>query len=97
MAINSTIDWTTRPLLVLSQPEFEEAVRQALRHYTRPDLLATNPLMRSRLVVKAAEAATSPATLQSLLAEAAANLTGTPKDEKLYRAIKHTYLEPAPS
>ncbi|MEW5959612.1 MAG: winged helix-turn-helix transcriptional regulator [Chloroflexota bacterium] len=86
-----------RPLLVLSQPEFEAAVRQALRDYTRPDLLAINPLMRSRLVVELAEPGTSPATLQTLLDEAAASLTSHPKDEKLYRAIYHTYLEPAPS
>lgn len=86
-----------RPLLVLSQPGFEEAVRQTLRDYTRPDLLATNPLMRSRLVIKTAEPSVSPATLQALLHEASATLTGHPKDEKLYRAIYHTYLEPAPT
>jgi hypothetical protein len=38
------------PVIVLSQPEFEDAVRQALRDYTRPDSLATNPLLRSRLI-----------------------------------------------
>jgi hypothetical protein len=86
-----------RPLLVLSQPEFEEAVRQALRDYTRPDLLAANPLMRSRLVIRSAEQDASPAALQALLREAAASLTGNPRDEKLYRAIYHTYLEPAPT
>jgi hypothetical protein len=85
------------PLLVLSQPEFEEAVRQALRDYTRPDLLAANPLMRSRLVIQAAEQGASPAALQALLRQAAASLTGNPKDEKLYRAIYHTYLDPAPT
>jgi hypothetical protein len=85
------------PLLVLSQPEFEEAIRQALRDYTRPELLAANPLMRSRLVVEAAEPPASPATLQTLLRETAATLTGNPRDEKLYRALYHTYLEPAPT
>jgi hypothetical protein len=85
------------PLLVLSQPEFEEAVRQAWRDYTRPDLLATNPLMRSRLVVEAAQPPAVPATLQAVLQEAAATLTGNPRDEKLYRAIYHTYLNPAPT
>jgi hypothetical protein len=86
-----------RPVLVLSQPEFDQAVRQALRDYTRPDLLAANPLMRSRLVIKAAEPSVSPTTLQALLQEASATLTSNPKDEKLYRAIYHTYLEPAAS
>lgn len=36
--------------LVLSQPDFTDAVRQALRDFHRPDLLAANPLLRSRLV-----------------------------------------------
>jgi hypothetical protein len=86
-----------RPVLVLSQPEFEAAVRQALRDYTRPDLLAANPLMRSRLVSKAAEPSVPATELQALLHEASAILRGNPKDEKLYRAIYHTYLEPAPT
>ncbi len=86
-----------QPLLVLAQPEFEEAVRQALRDYTRPDLLAANPLMRSRLVMTTADSTVLPATLQALLHEACATLTAHPKDEKFYRAIYHTYLEPAPT
>jgi hypothetical protein len=53
--------------------------------------------MRSRLVIQAAQQGASPAALQALLREAAASLTGNPKDEKLYRAIYHTYLEPAPT
>ncbi len=85
------------PLVVLSEPEFAEAVRQALRDYTRPDLLVTNPLIRSRVGVETAETSPSAATLQELLREAAATLTANPKDEKFYRAIWRTYLEPAPT
>ena len=33
------------PPLVLSQPEFNQAVRQALRDLRRPDLLGRNPLL----------------------------------------------------
>jgi hypothetical protein len=84
-------------LAVLSQPEFAEAVRQGLRSYTRPDSLAANPLMRSRTVAKRAESGVSPATLQALLCEAAETLTANPKDQKLYRALWHTYFEPAPT
>lgn len=40
------------PLIVLSQPEFEQAVRQALRAYTQPEALEHNPLLRSRLVAE---------------------------------------------
>lgn len=85
------------PLIVLSEPEFAEAVRQALRDYTQPDLLSINPLLRSRVAVETAEIEVSPATVQSLLYEAAASLNVNPKDEKFYRAIWHTYLEPAPT
>jgi DNA-directed RNA polymerase specialized sigma24 family protein len=85
------------PLLVLSEPEFTKAVKQALRDYTRPDLLAENPLLRSRLVVETAAQEISAATLQSLLQQAAATLTGNPRDEKFYRAVYHTYLKPAPT
>jgi hypothetical protein len=85
---------TSRPILVLSEPEFVDAVRRALRDYTRPDLLAENPLLRSRLIAER-EAGSPAVALQALLGEAVAMLKGNPKDEKLYRALWHTYFEPA--
>jgi hypothetical protein len=87
-----------RPLLVLSQQEFGEAVRQSLRDYTRLDRLATNPLVRSRLVVHAAEEDEPPATtLRALLHAAIETLTANPRDAKLHRALWHTYVAPAPT
>jgi hypothetical protein len=83
------------PLLVLSQPDFEAAARQALRDVTRPAALATNPLLRSRVAAEHAGGAPTPATLQALLREAAETLRANPRDEKLYRAIQRTYSEPA--
>jgi len=83
------------PLAVLSQPDFKEAVRRALRDFTRPAALATNPLLRSRVTVEHAGGAPTPATLQALLREGAASLRATPRDEKLYRALQRTYFEPA--
>jgi hypothetical protein len=83
-------------VVVLAETEFAEAVRQALRDYTRPDRLATNPLLRSRLVVDASGAGGA-ATLQALLREAAAVLTANPRDLKLHRALWHTFFEPAPT
>ncbi|MGE0823349.1 MAG: ATP-binding protein [Candidatus Binatia bacterium] len=83
--------------LVLSQATFTEAVRQALRHYTRPDALAENPLLHTRLLIETAETIPTPVHLQALLQEAAATLRTTPKDDKLYRVLKRTYLEPAPT
>ncbi len=85
------------PVLTLSQPEFAEAVRQALRDFTRPDLLNSNPLLRSRLVLETAENTPTPATLQALIEDAAGVLTANPKDEKFYSAVYRTYLKPAPS
>jgi hypothetical protein len=85
------------PMLVLAQAEFGEAVRQALRNYARPDQLATNPLMRTRLVAATIDQAASPATLQALVREAASTLMANPKTMKFYRAIWHTYIEPAPT
>jgi hypothetical protein len=88
---------TTRPkpLIVLSQPEFEEAVRTALRDYTRSDLLADNPLMRSRLLADQAGREVSADALQALIREAAETVRANPKGQKFYRAIYHTYLQPA--
>ncbi|WP_337870588.1 AAA family ATPase [Meiothermus sp.] len=78
------------PLVVLSQPEFEEAVKNALRDFVRPDALAYSPLLRSRLLPEP-----TPKALRSALWEAAQTLKASPKDEKLYRALERTYLEPA--
>lgn len=87
----------TPPLLVLSRPDFCDAVRQALREYTHPADLATNLLMRSRLIADVAQGCASPTSLQGLLREALASLTTNPKDLKLHRALWHTYIEPAPT
>lgn len=85
------------PLLVLSQTEFDEAVRQALRDYPHPDLLAHNPLRQSRLVIQHGGENAAPLVLQALIREAAETLRSSPKSEKLYRALYHTYLSPAPT
>ncbi len=83
------------PLLVLSRPAFADAVRQALRDFTHPSELATNPLMQSRLVADVAERDSS--ALRTLILEAIEGLGVNPKDLKFHRAIWHTYIEPAPT
>lgn len=82
-------------LVVLSELEFAAAVRQALRLYPRPEALATSPLLRSRVTVDAAGPRPGPADLQRVLREAVEAMRANPKDEKLYRAVHRTYLEPA--
>lgn len=84
-------------ILVLSQPEFGDAVRRAYRDFLRPDALRTNPLLRSRLVAESVAAASPVSVLQTLLREAVESLNGHPREQKLYRSLWHTYIEPAPT
>ena len=91
------------PMLVLSAAEFSGAIRQALQDFARPNLLASNPLLRSRLIVERervhldAKPVDRAETLRALLKEAASKLQSNPRDEKLYRALDHTYFHPAPT
>ena len=86
-------------LAVLSQQEFFEAVGNALRDYSRPDQLRGNPLLRSQVVTARSGPNASDkdrvAALRVLLGEAAEQLRGSPKENKYYRAVYHTYLQPA--
>jgi hypothetical protein len=97
-------DVTLRPsaadddVLVLSQPDFADAVRQALRDLHRPELLARNPLVRTRLALDYAGAEEPDAdTVEGLLQAAVETLRRHPRDDKLLRAVEHTYLRPAPT
>ena len=82
-----TPDVTRTPiLLVLSRPDFADAVRQALRDYTHrrsgdesPDTFAAGGRCR-----RGRRGVGTPATLQSLLREAVASLSANPKDLKLH-------------
>jgi hypothetical protein len=84
------------PVLVLSQPEFDQAVRQALRDLGRPDLLERNPLVRTRLVRdRGGDGEPDAAVLGELVRAAVASLTDHPRDDKLWRAVERTYVRPA--
>ena len=83
---------------VLSQSEFTDAVRQALRDLHRPDLLARNPLMRTRLLREHAGDGEPDASLvEELLRTAVGRLGEHPRDDKLLRAVECTYVEPVPT
>jgi hypothetical protein len=89
------------PLVVLSESDFAQAVRDTLRHYSRLDKLRGNPLLRSRLVMDAAGANADEAirisALRTLVKETAESLQASPRETKFYRALYRTYLQPAPS
>jgi hypothetical protein len=78
-------------IIVLSQSEFAEAVKSALREYHQATALEKNPLLHSRLI----KGACTIKALRDLLRQAAESLRAKPKDEKFYRALNATYLEPA--
>jgi hypothetical protein len=88
-------------LIVLSKADFSEAVRNALRDFGRADLLRTNPLLRSRLVVERSGLNVGDierlASLQNLLRDAVETLQQSPRQVKLYRALYHTYIQPSPT
>ena len=85
-------------LQVLSQQEFADAVRQALRDLPRADLLGRNPLLGTRLLqAKAGDQAPGAAALEDLVRTAVASLGQHPRDDKLLRAVERTYLDPAPT
>ena len=93
----------TEPVIVLSAEEFSGAVRQALQDFTRPNLLTSNPLLRSHLVTerKGLGADVAPGerveALRALLRAEASKFQLNPRDEKLFRALDHTYFHPAPT
>ena len=84
-------------VVALSAPEFATAVRDALRGLHRPEALADNPLLQSRVVRDSAPAASSAEALQEVVEEAVSTLRADARDEKLYRVLARTYLRPAPT
>lgn len=89
----------SEPLIVLSETDFATAVRDALREYHDASTILTNPLLRSRLIVGLGMSDASPATraaaLRKLLREVADSLQEVPKSARYYRAVYHTYFQPA--
>jgi hypothetical protein len=86
------------PLLVFSQPEFDDCVRQALRDLRRPDLLSRNPLLRTRLVHDhAGTGEPTAAAVEALVCAAVETLREHPRDDKLWRAVERTYVSSAPT
>lgn len=88
-------------VVVLSQPDFWTAVREALRFYGRPEVLRDNPLLRARFLVEQC-GADSPAelritVLRELIAGAGERMKESPKEERFYKTLLYTYFHPAPS
>src|SRR5262252_4350722 len=72
--------------------QFAAAVKDALRDFHSPDLLARNPLLRDGLYNFGGSA--GPQELKALLCETVGTLFGNARDEKLRRLLELTYSQP---
>jgi hypothetical protein len=81
-------------LAVLSQQEFADAIRKALRHLSKHAELAANPLTRSRLLAGRDDPVRA---LRELLAEGIREVGRDPRAGKPHRALDITFLRGAPT
>lgn len=78
---------------MLSRPEFDAAVRSAMRAWRRPDELAANPLTRSRLVADHG-GGDRVAALRDVLGSAIDKLRD---DSRLHRVLVTTFVHGTPT
>jgi hypothetical protein len=92
-------DTSSTLLPIMDETAFATAVHDALRDFTNEVALQNNPLLQSRLLINVAGANASKidriTQLHSLLIEAAQSMQSHPKQIKWYRALHHTYFQPA--
>jgi hypothetical protein len=94
-AVTPATNETTETQKVLSEEEFATAVHDALRDFTDTAGLQSNPLLNCKMVIARAGEGNRVAALQALLRETAETFQANPRQMKLYRALHHTYFQPA--
>jgi hypothetical protein len=87
----------TAELAVLSQAEFAEAVRKALRRLSQLDELAASPLTRTRLIAERAGQQDPAVALGDLLRQAIEDLREDGRSVKFHRALSATFLGGTPT
>jgi len=85
--------------LLEQRNEFTKAVRHALKNFHVPDVLALNPLVNSAVVAKYiggdnADFEGRTRALQAAITEVIEFIGTVPKRERLYQALRYTYLDP---
>jgi TolB-like protein/Flp pilus assembly protein TadD len=80
---------------MLTRADFDAAVKDALRHYSRTDLLLGSRLLETRIVAGRAAKAADVARLQHVLADAAQTIFVNERDQRLQRVLELTYFRPA--
>lgn len=83
------------PLTVLTREEFDTAVADALASWQRKDLLARNPLMRTRMVI--GRGGEPVEALRAIVAGALDTLGADPRAAKYQRAVVTGLLRGAPT
>lgn len=83
-------------LVVLAEGQFRKSVHDALRHLSNDVELASNPLLRSRMLIHSQDDP-KPGDLRKVLSAAIEDLRAKPREVKFFRALELTYLRPAPS
>jgi adenylate cyclase len=81
---------------LLTPSDFGSAVKDALRHYVRTDLLAGNALLHAQILARSGPGAATPQALKTLIVETAESLFANERDQRLYRVLELTYFNPAP-
>lgn len=80
---------------MLTRADFDLAVKGALRHYARADLLLSSPLLGMRIVSGHGSKTADVAHLQKALADAAEAIFVNERDQRLLRVLELTYFHPA--
>lgn len=83
-------------LVVLAEGEFRKSVHNALRNLSSDVDLASNPLLRSRMLMRSLDDP-QPGDLRKVLIDAIEELRARPRETKFCRAVELTYLRLAPS
>jgi TolB-like protein/Flp pilus assembly protein TadD len=81
---------------MLTRADFAVAIRDALRHFARADLLLGSPLLEMRIVSGHGSKTADAAHLQKVLADAAVAIFSNERDKKLLRVLELTYFQPTP-
>jgi hypothetical protein len=71
---------------MMSRNEFEVALKDALRHFARADLLAGNPLLHAQ-VMRRRSADSTVQNLRAMPRETVEMLFANSRDQKLYRVM----------
>ena len=79
---------------MLTRPDFDVAVKDVLRRFTRVDLLLGSPLLEMRIATGRGSEAADVTRLQQILAEAAETIFVNERDQKLHHALELTYFRP---